>query len=138
MFKRNKKKAEPALEAEAAVTTQNNRHLPGPAGWADQEVRKLGERMELTGAQVHERAGTTRRQAARIAKLAAELEELAASVEHQGSALRQEGIAEIGRGAGQLARKAAPWVGGTVVLIVALVVLRQQLRSRRAQSGQGA
>lgn len=138
MFKRKKNKKETPA-AEVAVAPQNDHRLPGPAGWADQEVRKLGERMELTGAQVHERAGSTRRQADRIAKLARELEDLAANVEHQGSALRQEGIAEIGRGAGQLARKAAPWIGGAALLIVALIVLRQQLQSRRrAQSGEGA
>jgi hypothetical protein len=137
MFKRNRKKAE-SPTPKVAVALQNNHRRPGPATWADQEVRKLGERMELTGAQVHERAGSTRRQADRIAKLAKELEELAANVEHQGSALRREGIVEIGRGAGYLMRKTAPWLGGTALLLVGLHVVRQQLRRRRAQSSEGA
>ncbi len=130
MFKRNKKKTE-APEPEVAVAPHSNHRLPGPAAWVDQEVRKLGERMELTGSQVHEQAGSTRRQADRIAKLAKELEELAANVEHQGSALRREGIAEIGRSAGYLMRRAAPWLGGTALVIVVLLVVRQQLRQRR-------
>jgi hypothetical protein len=137
MFKRNKQKVE-APEPAVAVAPQHNHRLPAPAAWADQEVRRLGERMELTGAQVHERAGSTRRQADRIAKLAKELEELAAGLEYQGSALRREGIAEIGRGAGYLLRKAAPWAGGTVLFFVVLGIVRRQMRRHRAQSSEGA